>query len=469
MSRYKFRGCKKYNTVIKDCPVRINKSRILYDLDTNLVILQIGLTNLSSKQIKRIKFNIRTFNIDNKIINKNVLVVVDEKVKENSEYSLRKPILFDNEDIYFADIKIKEIVFIDNSVYDDLKNVLEVEVNKPNYIYKASDLYKTLIFNNIDCDIKCYPEFNDGYWRCSCTNINLYDNSQCLLCGSSKKELEEFFDFDNIKELVNEYNDYCVDKIKKRNEKICKIALISLKFLVIILVLVLMRFSLDVFNYHKAYYYYKNDNYLKAIEVLKDRDDNESNILLKKVYYYYGKELLDIGKYQDAIYYFEKSDYYHSDELIKDAKYRLGFNYYITSEYGLALDIFSDLSLYGYKDTDEMINKLNYKIALGYIDNYDYGNAIKYLKNIMEYEDSFEYIKKIMYTYLIYYAEDTWNSQGIVKTDDEWDDFKTQLRDVLEDDFVESFDSIDDFYEMLDYIINLDCVPEDTKLMEYVN
>ena len=94
MSRYITKNYKTYNTIIKNCPIILNKTRILFDKETDLTILQIALTNLSNKELKKITFSITTYDDEKKIINKEKTIIIEENIKENSEYSIKKPIIF---------------------------------------------------------------------------------------------------------------------------------------------------------------------------------------------------------------------------------------------------------------------------------------------------------------------------------------------------------------------------------------
>ena len=42
MAKYITRDYRTYNTIIKDCPIILKKTRILFDKETNLIILQIA-------------------------------------------------------------------------------------------------------------------------------------------------------------------------------------------------------------------------------------------------------------------------------------------------------------------------------------------------------------------------------------------------------------------------------------------
>ena len=212
MSRYITRDYKTYNTIIKDCPIILKKTRILFDKETNLIILQIAINNLSSKEIKKINFTITTYNLENEIIDKEKTIVIEEKIKQNSEYSIKKPIIFKSKNINYINVTIKEVIYTDNLIWHNTKNKLEKEINKPNIIYTNSDLYKTLCFNKIKFNKLCYPEFNDNYWRCSCKTLNIYSESNCKLCNTQKKELENFFEYSKIENLVSEYKQQCIEK-----------------------------------------------------------------------------------------------------------------------------------------------------------------------------------------------------------------------------------------------------------------
>ena len=392
MSRYITRDYKIHNTIIKDCPIKIDKTRILFDTETNLIILQLSITNLSNKDIKKIIFNTNTYNIEKNLINESIKIKIEEKITKNSNYSIKETIIYNDKNIHYIDLEIKEIIYDNNEYWKKTKtNKLET-IEKANIIPSYSDTYKVL--TNYNIKLKNYPEFNNNYWRCSCSNINLYSSEKCSSCNTRKKELEDIFDINNIEELIKEYQKEKEEKHKKLINDIRNKISNILKVVIPVLIILLIFHLINIFPYQRAYYFYKKENYNKAIDILKNKNTDKAYKILSDIYYDYGNYLLENNNYTEAINYFQKTDYHNKNELINKTKYQQANDYLNNKEYNKALNKYKEIAIL-YKDVSDKIKETNYLISMDYINDKDYSNALKYLKEIIGYKDVNDNLKTI--------------------------------------------------------------------------
>lgn len=224
-----------------------------------------------------------------------------------------------------------------------------------------------------------------------CGRENIPDNIEmCPGCGYNI----------NVLAIAEEQKkcELCVKKLRK-----CKLN--NWKFMIFISVLILI-FTAVLYNpiikyveYQNAVIQMKNEEYDKAIEILKKINIVKSNDMIVECMYLKALKILENEKYDDALEIFVQIESYKdASELIRECQYQKAGEYFLSKDYEKAADIY--LSLKDYSDSSvKAINSIYHLAELKY-KNQNYYEAIKTLAEnadlLNEYEAAVTLKKLIM-------------------------------------------------------------------------
>lgn len=162
--------------------------------------------------------------------------------------------------------------------------------------------------------------------------------------------------------------------------------------------------QIDKMKYGRVWEARDSGNYEKAIALLEKMPGEKE--LIKEYKLLWGKQLMDEGKYSEAIDVFDTMSKVHEAILLKsEAKFLYGKQCYEEGDYLGAKKLF-DVAKYLYPDAEEWYKKAVYACANEYFEKGDYVNATSNYSVIKDYEDSEEKYLEANYLYALQLIKD---------------------------------------------------------------
>lgn len=201
-------------SILKGCPVIIEAYSLLKDTKTDTTIAQLKMRNLSEKRVIAVKVSIEAFEINGtKVTGIDAFSFLDIRIVQGESFGDRKPITLPNNTTRIIKPCIIEVVFEDNTVWEHEAAEWELLKTADPFPFKEKELQKQYsIETKSEC--KNYPMVGQGFFVCSCGNINIEGNS-CFRCGAALEDLiTPLLDLDALKEraearVVAEEYDIC--------------------------------------------------------------------------------------------------------------------------------------------------------------------------------------------------------------------------------------------------------------------
>ena len=381
-NRYKILKTKIHEEWLRDCPIKIEKSQLLLDTNTNQIILQVKMFNLSNKFIRSVYLEINGFDdaMDpvSKLKEVNYLLV---NAMPQSSFGDRQPVLLDSK-IANVEIIIRKVVFDDDTVWRNAENNIGIILPKQRPINSNDKYYRQIMndFSKKGAIPNYWYENAPDYWRCSCGQANNNEHFKCCYCNIEEEWLKKHLNLDYLELANNEFEKSFKmaeelkrkkikeeEKIQREKERIQKensrlnakkkIKVIALSSLAIIVAFIFLynAFPMNQ-DYVEAMKYMKKENYRDAISYFEIADGyRNSEKQMKICNYKIAMNYMKNKNYGDAILYFiNADDYKNSVDMVKEARYKYALDLWDKGIYSSAKVIFESLD--GYKDSNEKLN-----------------------------------------------------------------------------------------------------------------
>lgn len=183
------------NKWYKNFPVELNKSRIMFDIRSNKILIQLKFTNISIKTIDSLNCCIQCFDVSNQLIE-----TISEHIFSllnsipNSTFGDKSPILANDKRIRKIIVTINKVTFADGTIWENDGDYKIIDVNRPKPIKFDDELGEQLEICLIPYKkVHNALEINDDYWRCVCGRINDSNSNICTDCKAEKDKLETIF------------------------------------------------------------------------------------------------------------------------------------------------------------------------------------------------------------------------------------------------------------------------------------
>ena len=183
------------NKWYKNFPVELNKSRIMFDIRSNKILIQLKFTNISIKTIDSLNCCIQCFDVSNQLIE-----TISEHIFSllnsipNSTFGDKSPILANDKRIRKIIVTINKVTFADGTIWENDGDYKIIDVNRPKPIKFDDELGEQLKICLIPYKkVHNALEINDDYWRCVCGRINDFNSNICTDCKAEKDKLETIF------------------------------------------------------------------------------------------------------------------------------------------------------------------------------------------------------------------------------------------------------------------------------------
>lgn len=426
---------------LKSSPLVILAGAILKNNETDEVIAQLKLKNISNNKIKAVEVLLTLYDPAGEVQEKKVSYdFLDLNIYRNGDFGSKEAIPLPYKNTRSFDIVVKKVIFDNDETWTNNKNYYKLS--------KQKELNTILDSTEIDFFKKKFgdksefvPFVEKDVWYCCCGNINTIDEKKCYYCGIEKSAIsnidydllkkESLYDLslyyletDNIRLIeeaeksfksLKEFKDSnkkqkeCSAKIKelvelkeKNTQKTKKVILrvvlcIAILSVIIGSILFVTKIYIPNKNYTEAKNLILKEEYEKAIKKLEKLPSNykDSEKVLKDCYISYAKKLTDEEKYEEAISIYEKIGTDDLDDNKLETIYKYANNLFEKKEYEKAYDKY--ILCGKYKDSIDNAKKTAVEIGNIKLNDKKYEDAMEWYKKA----DNEDLINKSKYTYVM--------------------------------------------------------------------
>lgn len=226
-----------------DCPIKIEKSQLLFDNQKELIVLQVKMFNLSQKVIRAVYLDVKCFDDAMDYVNEyNDISYQGVNAFSHTLFGDRQANYLEESNISNVKIVISKVVYENNEVWRNDKKEIGILLPEPKLLNVNDELYKQIIreFEGKDVKPKFWFEDNEDYWRCACGQANMHDSLECGQCSTKKSWLENKFDKEYLLENIKEYKEAQLLtqlQTEKKNKKRSLIIMISIVIYYILLII----------------------------------------------------------------------------------------------------------------------------------------------------------------------------------------------------------------------------------------
>lgn len=407
--RYKIIKLVEHKEWIKDAPIKIDKSQLLFDTEKNTTLLQIKMINLSEKTIKSVYVDVNCFDDTNKFIKAitDVTYLLIE-AQPQTDFGDKQPVLLESLQIARVEIFISKVIFTDGMVWNNFGKETGIILGEQEVIDHNNELYEQVKREFIGKKTPpCYWfESSEDYWRCTCGQANSHKALICGCCGLEKAWLEKHLNKDYLLEQASRYQEAELQQRKKeeeynqkkaeeelrikkqqqdliaqRNIKVKKITqkiMIAISLMVVIIVANAGYKNIlkPLFTYNKAMSLFDNKDYGEAIEAFSNMSGyKNSQEMVTKSIYQYGIKLFESGEYEPALQQFSRVESYEdTGKYIIECHYNIGSKLMNDKKWEEAVDhLFISKK---YEDSYNKIHECFFQIANSYMIDKEWKKAL---------------------------------------------------------------------------------------------
>jgi ankyrin repeat protein len=296
--RYKIIKTTEHKKWLAGCPVRIEKSQLVFDNHNDKVILQLKLFNLSDKIIKSIFMDIDCFDdaLDFLSSIKDFAIQGVDALPQ-SHFGEHQPIILESSKTTNVKIIISKVVFVGGSVWRNDEKNPGINLPEQKIIDPQDQLFVQIARECNEKGIKpnYWLEENDDYWRCTCGQPNTNDVLQCGYCKANKEWLKQHLDKDYLSEAnarFKEAEEIRLEELQKqtaaKKQKVSKLIKIVATVCVICLVAAISIGKITDNTYSYKYYRLKQLNAYdeqgntQLISAIVNNDNETAKTLIEK-------------------------------------------------------------------------------------------------------------------------------------------------------------------------------------------
>ena len=209
------------NLYAEGAPIVVKAGALLKDNESNWLIAQLKLHNISDKPIKFAKVELTLLDSLNRNIETPVTFeYLDLSAERGTDFGAKTPIKISESTTRGYTVRVLEVGFSDNSVWHDNNNEWEQMPSQTSISSVLEDStaitgYKSIFGASANMELCEHKDL----WICACGKINHNDEEKCYHCNASHEELKNT----SIETLVLEYNYSSAVKKAESSKKIDEI------------------------------------------------------------------------------------------------------------------------------------------------------------------------------------------------------------------------------------------------------
>ena len=180
------------NIYAQGAPIIIKAGALLKDNESNWLIAQLKLQNISNKIVKLAKVEINLLDSVGRYIEPSITFdYLDLTAARGDDFGTQTPIRISNPAVRSYTAKVVEVGFSDNTVWNGAAGAwvaLPAQSHILSVVGNEAALYgyKSLFGAGADKAVCDY----DDLWMCACGKINHFDEERCYSCNASHAELK---------------------------------------------------------------------------------------------------------------------------------------------------------------------------------------------------------------------------------------------------------------------------------------
>lgn len=193
----------KKNLYAPGFPIIIEAGALLKDNDTNSILAQLKLLNITEKTITAVRLWITGTDSFGNQVEKRDFQLLDLTAKRNERFGQKIPLILENNTVRSFTTQLSEIVFSDGTseVMPEVELISLGETETLSEHLKNNDLVQQYCIANNGDDCFFVPMETSDLWLCTCGTFNHNKDASCYTC---KRERKKVFHSFNIKTLTTE-------------------------------------------------------------------------------------------------------------------------------------------------------------------------------------------------------------------------------------------------------------------------
>ena len=412
---------------LEGCPLYIEAGTLLKDTETDRVLVQLKICNLSINKVTSCKVTINSFEPNGNFLESVNHQYLDLNVAMGGYFGAQEAIFLSINNARRYDVCITEAVFDNGEVWSSD----ETKWNELDTPQKISDYYSDQELTEqfyIEAGRQAIyvPRTIYGLYQCSCGTLNENTAQRCRFCKKEYDFYNQLLSIDYLKNRVSERKEQelkreeekrireeeerrkkeeekkaaelealraAEDKKmrqeqKKKKTKIILFVSIPVLFVIIVIAVVVGYNAHRLSLYNSAMDLYNAGQYEQAISAFSNLSDyRDSNDKINEAKYGLATQLMNKNEYDRAIELFgEISDYEDSKEKIEQSKLMLASEYYANGNQKAGDDVLQGMA------SANNIDEITIKCAKILIDKRHYEQAILLSENIKDEAESEEIV-----------------------------------------------------------------------------
>lgn len=388
------------------CPAEIAKGALLIDNQSNDVVLQLNIRNISSMNIKYVELLVKRLDAAGNIIQgiETPITVNYNDLNVPAHYTFG-----DRTVIYLGVNSTRKVEIIFNKIILEHNVIWQNESQTVGQTYPKQEMKAIFTsdfieqydreYQSINAFVKnsyqvfdhmYYPESTRDYWICTCGLPNLARSQNCGRCGVEAKKLFEIADKNYIEQKLEQYRNKPKQLLYERilTKKFKRISLIVIPVIIMIILCVaaygaITQVIAPEIKYNLAISFVDNKKYEEAINIFTGLGDyKDSRKKMNGLYNVAADQCFSEGNYGMAIEYYTKIK---NIPAIKETYAAMG-------DEALNERAFETAKLYYERSgKTEMINEVMYQEAVYDFDNGKYIDCYKCSVDFVGYYDNYQY------------------------------------------------------------------------------
>lgn len=383
MERYRHLHTFEPDYWIPGFPIELEKGAILFDTQTQTVLLQLKFWNCSSHNISSVHLSIDCYDDASLPLQPQEFRYMDLQVSPHNSFGEKIAIPLANSITRKVDISVTRVVLDNAEVVEEEQFAKIKKKGQPQSISTMDSHYieeMELILNSkLSKNWKFIPcEIDESTWVCVCGKYNRLSDSACIRCGENREYLLELFSTQNLdahyterielerqKEAKNlevlSNNQLTTHGIPFYKKRVFKVISIALAFILVVGSIFAFMFKDNIkYVINEAYFTQTKQHYTDTIEKLKSSGlDSETSEELQECYYQLGILYLNANQYSLAANSFNEISMPY-----KDAESKLYETYYLWGKNEMKKENYHAARVYlekanGYSDADSLLNDLH--------------------------------------------------------------------------------------------------------------
>lgn len=269
-------------------PVIIAAGALLKDSQTDKVIAQLKIQNISPNSIKAVKVRIHPFDIAGNPLGNDVEhMYLDLKASRDEYFGQKTPVILPDITTRSFSVIVSEVIFADNSVWRASEQLWE-RLPSPvtlDCVFKDPELVKQYRIK-LGADCKYIPTKHEDIWCCACGKLNRQDEVVCHCCKKSFdllkqidiEEMRKEKDLRVFSEKEQEEKEAIVAKAKTQKNR--RIAIVATTILIVLLLAAVLLPKYITHNtYNNAIALMKIGKYAEAASAFESIDGYKDSLL----------------------------------------------------------------------------------------------------------------------------------------------------------------------------------------------